>query len=74
MIIKQLPGAAGEGWCEKYQEGWMSARQWASRKPTVGWILPIEKRLKEIINSEVVLEHALPEEKKIMGTDMYSKG
>lgn len=37
------PGAAGEDWCEKYQKRWASARQWASRKPTVDWILPVGK-------------------------------
>lgn len=48
--VISLPGAAREDWCEKHQKGW--ARQWASRKPTIDWSLPVEKK-----NTEESLVH-----------------
>lgn len=67
------PGAAGEDWCEKYQKRWASARQWASRKPTVGLDPSCWKKWRKISSSVVVVDRVLPNEKKIVGTDMCSK-
>lgn len=71
--VISLPGAAREDWCEKHQKGW--ARQWASRKPTIDWSLPVEKKKKyrRITGSLVDVDHVLSNEKKIVETDICPK-